>query len=80
MAYKFVQFLEGSFIQQKMNALARSELAGFVFALAALRAATCLRFRRNTVELFHAVAMPCFRGQAALSFRQRNLPRKAVPR
>ena len=43
-----------------MNALAGGELAGLVFALAAIGAAPGFRLRGNAVELFHAVAVFCF--------------------
>ena len=45
MADKFVEFFESAFVQQKMDALARGEFAGFVFALAAFGAAACFGFR-----------------------------------
>src|SRR5208282_3910866 len=37
-AHKFIEFLEGALVQQKVNAFARRELPGFVFAFAAFRA------------------------------------------
>jgi hypothetical protein len=40
-----------------MDALAGGELACFVFALAALRAAAGFGFRIEFAELFHAVVM-----------------------
>src|SRR5216683_4946976 len=76
---KFVELFEGAFVQQKVDALARSELAGFMFALAALRAATGFGFLGNAAKLFHAVAMLGFGNQTGLGLRQRVLPRKGIP-
>ena len=44
-ADKFVELFEGAFIEQQMDALARGQLAGFVLAFAALRAAAGFGFR-----------------------------------
>ncbi len=75
---KFVKLLEAAFVQKKMNALASSEFAGFVFALTALRAATSFGFLGNTTKLLHAVAMSRFRDQTSLGLRQLGLPRKEI--
>src|SRR5260370_38211099 len=61
-----------------MDALASSEFAGFVFALAPFRTATSFGFPGNAAKLFHAVAMPDFRDQTSLGLRQRFLPRKGI--
>ena len=76
---KFVQLLERAFVQQEVNALARREFTGFVFALAALGPAARFSFLGNTAKLFHAVAMLAFGDQTALGLRQGVLPRKEVP-
>jgi hypothetical protein len=75
---KFVELLEGAFVQKKMNALASREFAGFVFALAALRTATGFGFLGNAAKLFHAITMLGFRNQTAFGLRQRVLPRKGI--
>ncbi len=75
---KFVELLEAPFVEKKMDALASSEFAGFVFALAPFRTATSFGFPGNAAKLFHAVAMPDFRDQTSLGLRQRFLPRKGI--
>src|ERR1700682_5644933 len=76
---KFVEFFEGAFVQQKMDALAGGKFAGFVFALPALRAATGLRFLGNAAKLFHTVSTSGFGNQTGLGLSQRVLPRKGIP-
>ena len=44
-ADEFVELFEGVFIEEKIDALARRQLAGFVLALAAFGAAAQLRLR-----------------------------------
>ena len=78
-ADKFVQLLECAFVQQKVNALARHEFAGCVFALPPFGAAAGFRFLGNATKLFRAVAMFAFGNQTALGLRQLVLPRKEVP-
>src|SRR6266478_85398 len=56
-AHEFVQLFESVFVEEKIDALARGELAGFVFARAAFGAATRFRFGIQFVELVHAVVM-----------------------
>src|SRR5437016_14435891 len=62
-----------------MNALARGELTGFVFALAALRASTGFGFLGNAAKLVPTVAVPGFGKQTGLGLRQRVLPRRRIP-
>ncbi len=76
MAHEFVELFESVFIEQKMNALARGELACFMFALAALRTAARFGFRVEFAEFFHAVMMIGERLRNALRFRQWDLPEK----
>ena len=62
-----------------MDAFARGELAGFVFAFASFRTATGFRFRIEFAELFHTVVMIAERLRNALRFSQRNLPEAPIP-
>ena len=59
MADEFVEFFEGAFVEQQIDALARGELAGFVFSLAALEPppASASASRRRS--------LPCGRGVLA---------------
>ena len=43
-ADKFIQLLEGTFIEEQINAFASGEFAGFMLALAAFRASACFGF------------------------------------
>ncbi len=49
---ELVQLLEGAFIEQEVDALARSELAGLALSLAALRPAASFSFRGKATQLF----------------------------
>ena len=51
-ADELVEFLEGAFVEQQVDALARAELAFLVLALAALRAAAGFGFGVALAELF----------------------------
>src|SRR5260370_24535889 len=53
MTDKFVQLFEGAFVQQKVDALARGELSGLLFALAPLLSSTGFGFPGNGAKLFH---------------------------
>ena len=79
MTDKFVELLEGALVQKKMNALARRELPGLVFTLAALRTAAGLGFLGKAAKLFHPVAVSGLGNQTGLGLRQRFLPRKRIP-
>ena len=59
---EFVQLLERAFIEQQIDALARAELARFVFAFAALRSAAFFGFRVSLAKLVAA-------GRGASDFR-----------
>ncbi len=74
MTDKFVEFFKGAFVQQQMDAFARGELAGFVFAFAAFRAAPRFGFRGLAAELFHAVVMLILCACGGVFLRQTFLP------
>ena len=75
-ADKFVQLFESVFVEQEIYALASGKLAGFVFTLAALRAAAGFRFSRQFPQFLHATAMRGLtRGSGFLLVRQADLPR-----
>ena len=78
-ADEFVELFKRALVEQQMDALARGQLAGLVFALAALGAAASLGFRFQATQLLRAViGFGGFGGlgrgdQAAFGFRQRVL-------
>ena len=58
-ADKFVELFEGAFVEEEIDALARGEFAGFVFALAAFGAAARFGFGAEAAEVVHAVFVFC---------------------
>ena len=59
MSDKFVEFFEGIFVEKKIDAFTRCQLAGLVFALATLWAAACFRFNAQATEIVHAIFVFC---------------------
>jgi hypothetical protein len=56
-AHKFIEFLEGTLIEQQVHPLPRAELAFFVLAFAAFWAAAFFGFGVAAAKLFEAVEM-----------------------
>jgi len=56
-AYKFIEFFESTFVEKQINAFTSAELALFVLAFAALRAAARFGFRVSFAELFEAIVV-----------------------
>ena len=54
---EFVELLERAFVEQQRHAFPRREFAGFVFALAALRAAACFRLGAAAAQLVQGITM-----------------------
>src|SRR5205807_488492 len=79
MTNKFVQFFKCTFVEEETDTFTRGELAGLMFAFAALGPAPGFRLPIEAAKLFRAVVCPGNPGgfgggdQAALGFRQRNL-------
>ena len=57
MPHKFVELLEGAFVEQQVDSLPRAELSFLVLAFAALGAAAVFGFGVATAELLDAVEM-----------------------
>jgi hypothetical protein len=76
-ADKFVEFFEGAFVQKQIDAFAGAELALFVLAFAALRAAARFGFRVSFAEFFEAIVMLARRGHRANSGKSKMEIRKS---
>jgi hypothetical protein len=62
MTYELVEFFEGSFVEQQIDAFTGAKLALFMFALAAFGAPTGFSLRIKLAQLVQAVvvfAMTC---------------------
>jgi len=57
MSDEFVELLESAFVYEQFDAFARAELALFVLALAAFRAAARFGFRIELAKLFETVVV-----------------------
>jgi hypothetical protein len=62
MADEFVELFECAFVEEEVDAFARGEFAGFVFALATFGAATRFSFRAEAAKVVHAVFVLCGSG------------------
>src|SRR5262249_2646416 len=78
MADKFVELFEGAFVEQQIDALACSQLAGLVLALAALRATASFGFGGTAAQFFKRIVARdlLFRGEPFVGgvVRQAGLP------
>ena len=83
MTDEFVELFKRAFVEEQVDALARRQLAGLVFALAALGTASGFGFRVQAAQFRGRVSsLRGFLGfgdlgrgeQAAFGLRQRNLP------
>ena len=68
-ADELIKLLERAFIQQQVDALARSELPGLVLALAALGTAPGFRFGGAAPQLFETVVLLAVDGHSSSSLR-----------
>jgi hypothetical protein len=55
MANEFVELFERTFVEEKVDAFARRELSGFVFAFSAFGTATRFGFGAEAAEIVHPV-------------------------
>jgi hypothetical protein len=64
---EFVQFFEGAFIQQQVDALSRRQFPRFVFALAPRGASALFRSRAATAQFLYFPVCFSFRSHPALA-------------